>query len=65
MTGVEKRKNCVGFNVIAAAMSMCVAVGNKVVDSPAWHSLLGVPLKNDVESGGVKKQKAGINPPRL
>ncbi len=52
MTGVEKRKNCVGFNAIAVAMSICVAVGNKVVDFPAWHSQQGVVGENDVESGG-------------
>ena len=37
-------------NVIAYAMSICVAVGNKVMDSPAWHSLWGVPPKYDVVS---------------
>ena len=41
-------------NAIAAAMSICVAVGNKVMDYPDCLSLLGVPLKNDVESGGIK-----------
>ena len=53
MTGVEKRKNCVGFNAIAAAMSMCVAVGNKVVDTRDWHILWGVPPKYDNESNGA------------
>ena len=41
-------------NVIAIAMSICVAVGNKVMDYPDCLSLLGVPLKNDVESGVIK-----------
>ena len=35
-------------NVIALAMSICVAVGNKIMDSRDWHSLRGVPPKNDV-----------------
>ena len=35
-------------NVIAAAMSMCVAVGNKVMDTRDWHIQWGVPPKYDV-----------------
>ena len=35
-------------------MSICVAVGNKVMDYPDCLSLLGVPLKNDVEGGVIK-----------
>ena len=42
------------LNVIAAAMSICVAFCNKVVDSRDWHSQQGVPPKNDVESRGAR-----------
>ena len=45
-----KTKNCVGFNAIAVAMSMCVAAGNKVVDTRDWHIQWGVPPKYDVST---------------
>ena len=35
-------------NAIATAMSICVAVGNKVMDTRDWHILWGVPPKYDV-----------------
>ena len=37
-------------NVIANAMSICVAFGNKVMDTRDWHSQQGVPPKYDVDS---------------
>ena len=35
----------------ANAMSICVAFGNKVVDTRDWHSQQGVPPKYDFDSG--------------
>ena len=37
-------------NVIANAMSICVAFGNKVMDTRDWHSQQGVPRKYDIDS---------------
>ncbi len=38
-------------DAIATAMSICVAYGNKVVDTRDWHSQQGVPPKYDFDSG--------------
>ena len=40
-------------NAIATAMSMCVAVGNKVMDTRDWHIQWGVPPKYDVSTLAV------------
>ena len=37
-------------NAIATAMSICVAFGNKVIDTRDWHILWGVPPKYDVST---------------
>ena len=42
-------------NVIANAMSICVAFSNKVMDTRDWHSQQGVPPKYDVVSWFFKR----------
>ena len=44
-------------NAIAVAMSMCVAVGNKVMDTRDWHIQWGVPPKYDVSTLAVIRRR--------